>query len=385
VNEKLSIVIPAYNEEDSVDAILKSCLDARAVLIRDCGLSSVEVVLVDDGSKDKTREKAAKWTEAKLVIHEKNKGYGAALMTGFRASSGDLLSFLDADGTCDPLAFAGLIKALREAKADMAVGARLHAASEMPFIRTVGNRLYAALLRALTGVRMTDTASGMRVFKRALLPRLAPLPTGLHFTPAMTARVACMGAVLVEHPIPYSERVGQSKLSVARDGVRFLRVILGTVFAYFPMRVFAPLAAACLALAAGLVVLPARYYLRGSGVEDWMIYRLLTVLTLSVCGAIFAAIGLLAQKASNAALGRPAAWLDKPAVRESAGLAGAALWLLGAGVNWPTVLEYARTGHITRHWGWVLVGSLAVICGTVLASLSIALGAFAHLPHEDAQ
>ena len=384
MNEKLSIVIPAYNEEDSVDAILKSCLDARAVLIRDLNLSAVEVVIVDDGSRDKTREKARKWTEAKLVVHEKNRGYGAALMTGFRASSGDLLSFLDADGTCDPLAFAGLIKALREAKADMAVGARLHAGSEMPFIRTVGNRLYAALLRMLTGVRMTDTASGMRVFKRALLPRLAPLPTGLHFTPAMTARVACMGAVLVERPIPYSERVGQSKLSVASDGVRFLRVILGTVFAYFPLRVFAPLAAACVALAAGLVVMPARVYLRGSGLEDWMIYRLLTVLTLVVCGAIFASIGLLAQKASNAALGRPAVWLDAPVVRESAGLAGLALWLLGVGVNWPTVLEYASTGHITRHWAWVLAGSLAVICGTVLVSLSIALGAFAHLPNEDA-
>ncbi len=385
MNEKLSIVIPAFNEEDAVDDILKRCLDARAVLVKEAGLSSVEVVLVDDGSRDKTQEKARRWSEAKLVVHEKNKGYGAALMTGFRASSGDLLSFLDADGTCDPLAFKDLILALRAEKADMAVGARLHGGSEMPFVRTVGNRLYALLLRGLTGVRMTDTASGMRVFKRALLPRLAPLPTGLHFTPAMTARVACMGARLVERPIPYSERVGQSKLSVIRDGVRFLRVILGTVFAYFPMRVFGPLSALFLLGAAGLALLPVRDYLSGVPIEDWMIYRLLTVLTLAVCGALFAAIGLLAQKASNAALGRPASWLDKPCVRETAGAAGAALWLAGAGVNWPTIVQYATTGHITRHWGWVLLGALAVICGTVLVSLSIALGAFAHLPHEDAQ
>jgi hypothetical protein len=384
LNEKLSIVIPAFNEEDAVDDILKRCLEARSVLVKEAGLSGVEVVIVDDGSRDKTQEKARRWTEAKLVVHEKNKGYGAALMTGFRASSGDMLSFLDADGTCDPLAFKGLILAMREAKADMAVGSRLHAGSDMPAIRTFGNRLYALLLRSLTGVHMTDTASGMRVFKRTLLPRLAPLPTGLHFTPAMTARVACMGASIVEHPIPYSERIGQSKLSVVRDGVRFLRVILGTVFAYFPMRVFAPLAAVSFALAAGLALLPVRTYLGGSGIEEWMIYRLLTVLTLSVCGAIFAAIGLLAQKASNAALGRPASWLDRPSVREAAGAAGAALWLAGAGVNWPTVVEYATTGHITRHWGWVLLGALAVICGTVLVSLSIALGAFAHFPHEDA-
>lgn len=385
MNEKLSIVIPAYNEEDAVDDILKRCLDARAVLIQKAGLSGVEVVIVDDGSRDKTKEKASRWTEAKLVVHEKNKGYGAALMTGFRAASGDLLSFLDADGTCDPLAFEGLIKALREAQADMAVGARLHAGSEMPFVRTVGNRLYALLLRGLTGVRLTDTASGMRVFKRSLLPRLAPLPTGLHFTPAMTARVACMGGVFVEKPIPYSERVGQSKLSVLGDGVRFLRVILGTVFAYFPLRVFGPLAVASLALAAGLALLPVRTYLGGSPIEEWMIYRLLTVLTLSVCASVFAAIGLLAQKASNAALGRPASWVDRPAIRETAGVCGAALGLAGVVVNWPTIIEYATTGHITRHWGWVLLGALSVICGAVLVSLSIALGAFAHFPsREDA-
>ncbi|MDO8757202.1 MAG: glycosyltransferase family 2 protein [Elusimicrobiota bacterium] len=383
MKEMLSIVIPAYNEEDSVDAILKSCLDARAALIKESGLSAVEVVIVDDGSGDKTREKARLWTEAKLVVHPSNQGYGAALMTGFRASSGDLLSFLDADGTCDPRAFNDLIAALRRANADMAVGARLHAGSEMPFIRTVGNRLYAWLLRGLTGVRLTDTASGMRVFKRALLPRLAPLPTGLHFTPAMTARVACMGGKFVEHPIPFSERVGHSKQSVVRVGVRFLRVFLGPVFAYFPLRVFGPLAGVCLLAAAGLGLLPARTYLGGAGIEEWMIYRLLTVLTLSVCGAIFAAIGLLAQKASNAALGRPVSWVDRPVIRETAVVAGVALWLAAVAVNWPTLVEYATTGHITRHWAWVLLGALAVICGTVLVSLSIALGAFAHLPTRE--
>ena len=384
MSDTLSIIIPAYNEEDSVDDILKRCLDARAVLMRESGLSAVEVVIVDDGSRDKTREKAAKWKEAKLVVHEKNKGYGAALMTGFRASSGDLLSFLDADGTCDPLAFNDLIAALRRENADMAIGARLHAASEMPFIRTVGNRLYALLLRGLTGVSMTDTASGMRVFRRILLPRLAPLPTGLHFTPAMTARVACMGARLVEHPIPYSERVGQSKLSVVADGVRFLRVILGTVFAYFPMRVFGPLSAVCLLGALGLGLMPLQRWLGGAGLEEWMIYRLLTVLTLSTCGVTVAAIGLLAQKASDAALGRPASWLDRPSVREGAGAASVVMWLGGVALNWPTILQYVRTGHITRHWAWVLVGALAVICGTVFGSLAIALGAFAHLPsHED--
>ncbi len=380
MSEYLSIVIPAYNEEEAIDDILRRCLDARAVLMKEAGLAGVEVLVVDDGSRDKTREKAAKWTDAKLVVHEKNKGYGAALMTGFRASSGDLLSFLDADGTCDPLAFKGLILDLRRENADMSVGGRMHAGSEMPAVRAFGNRLYALLLAGLTGVRVSDTASGMRVFRRALLPRLAPLPTGLHFTPAMTARAACMGARFVESPIPYAERTGRSKLSVMGDGMRFLRVILGTVFAYFPMRVFGPLAGACAVGALALSVMPVRHYLSQGRLEDWMIYRLLTVTTLSVCSAAFAAFGLVAQNASDAALGRPLSWLDRPIVRETAGVLGAVLWLAGAGINWPTIVQYAATGHITRHWAWVLVGSLAVITGTVLASFAIALGAMAHLP-----
>ena len=192
MNEKLSIIIPAFNEEDAVDDILKRCLDARAVLMCDAGLSAVEVVIVDDGSRDKTREKAARWSDAKLVVHEKNKGYGAALMTGFRASSGDLLSFLDADGTCDPLAFKDLILALRRGNADMAVGVRLHAGSEMPAVRAFGNRLYALLLLQFDCARTTDTAAECGVQAGCRVWRL--LPTGLHFTPAMTARVACMGA-----------------------------------------------------------------------------------------------------------------------------------------------------------------------------------------------
>ncbi|MEK7388706.1 MAG: glycosyltransferase family 2 protein [Elusimicrobiota bacterium] len=380
--ESLSIVIPAYNEEDAVDDILRRCLEARVVLMKEAQLSAVEVVIVDDGSRDKTRLKASQWTQAKLVVHEKNRGYGAALMTGFHAASGDLLSFLDADGTCDPLAFTGLIQALRRENADLSVGARLHSGSHMPAVRAFGNRLYALLLMSLTGVRMTDTASGMRVFRRALLPRLAPLPTGLNFTPAMTARAACMGARLVESPIPYSERVGESKLSVIGDGVRFLRVILGTVFAYFPMRVFGPLAGIFAVGALALSLLPVRHYALQGRLEDWMIYRLLTVLTLSTCSVAFAAFGILAQKASNAALRRPASLIDSAFVREGAAACGVALGIFGVGINWPTIVQYASTGHITRHWAWVLAGALAVISATVLMSLAIALGSLAHLPRQ---
>ena len=144
---RLSIVIPAYNEEEAIAEILKRCLDARAPIKEATGLE-VEVVAVDDGSRDRTREIAAGFPEAKLVVHPVNKGYGQALMTGFKAGSGDYLGFLDADGTCDPLAFIDLYTALKGSGADMAVGNRLHERSQMPKVRRVGNVLYAALISA---------------------------------------------------------------------------------------------------------------------------------------------------------------------------------------------------------------------------------------------
>lgn len=383
MSERLSIVVPAYNEEDAIDDILRRCLEARAPLARALGLSGVEVIVVNDGSRDGTLEKARAWPEARVVSHPVNRGYGAALMTGFRAAGGELIGFLDADGTCDPLAFEGLIKALRERGADMAVGLRLHGGSQMPLVRVIGNRFYAALLSGLTGQRFTDTASGMRVFRRPLLARMAPLPTGLDFTPAMTARVACMGGRIVESPIPYAERTGESKLSVLGDGVRFLRSILAIVFAYFPLRVFGPLGAACELSALAYGAGPARFYLAHGRLEEHMIYRLLTVLTLGVAGAVFLAFGLIAQKAADAALGRPPGFLDRPRPRMAVLLAGAACWLAGLALNGRTIAEYAATGRITLHWSYVLAGSMAVLCGTVLVSLAVALVCFSRLPRAE--
>ena len=220
---KFSIVIPAYNEQDAIVSIISRCLEARQAIERQTALSPVEIVVDDDGSRDKTRELAERLSESTLVVQPVNRGCGAALMTGFEAASGDYLGFLDADGTCDPLAFIALIGALKDTGADMAVGNRLHPASKMPWLREIGNRFYAGVISWLTGARVSDSASGMRVFSRALLPRLRPLPTGLHFTPAMTARAACMGAKIAETPIPYADRQGQSKLNVVADGLRFKR------------------------------------------------------------------------------------------------------------------------------------------------------------------
>lgn len=377
--DALSIIIPAYNEEDAIEGVLKSCLAAREPLCRQAGFSWVEIIAVNDGSRDRTRELIGRFSEVKLQSHPVNKGYGAALMTGFQAARGDFLAFLDADGTCDPLAIAELHRVLKAQGADLCIGNRLHPQSRMPKIRELGNRFYAQLISQLSGVTVSDTASGMRLFKRDLLPILYSLPTGLHFTPAMTARAVCMGAKISETPIPYSARQGQSKLNVIIDGVRFLRVILSIIFAYYPLKIFGPLG-----ILFGFIALvygagPVSYYLEHRRLEEDMIYRLLTILTLTVCGLITLAFGLVAQKAAQISLRRSSGWLDKPWVGIGAVALGFAFGLWGVLLNSKTILEYVSSGRITIHWIYVLSGGLAVISGTVLACFGITLGLVGHL------
>ena len=375
----LSIVIPAYDEEEAIASILERCLAAREAIREKTGLA-VEVVAVDDGSGDRTREIAARYPEARLVVHPKNRGYGAALMTGFESAKGELLGFLDADGTCDPEAFIDLCSALSAEGADLAIGNRLHPGSRMPITREAGNRLFAFILSTLTGVDVKDTASGMRVFKRNLLPRLAPLPTGLHFTPAMTARAACLRARIVEVPIPYAERRGRSKLNILEDGFRFLRVILGTVFAYYPLKVFGPMGVFFGALALSYSLHPVSYYLRQHALKEDMIYRLLTILTLTVCGLVVLAFGIVAQKASDIATRRPRGLREDPWLEAASMAIGAATALGGVLLNSRTLLQYLSSGRITLHWAYVLTGALAVISGTVLFCFGVTLAIVSHLP-----
>lgn len=376
----LSIVIPAFNEEAAIAEILRRCLSARESLCRRTGVERVEVLVVDDGSRDRTREIAARFPEAKLVVHPVNRGYGAALAAGFAAAGGELLGFLDADGTCDPLAFADLHEALVRERAELAVGNRLHDASRMPLVRRLGNRFYAFVIARLTGVPVRDSASGMRLFRRELLERLRPLPVGLHFTPAMTARAASLGARIAEVPIPYAERQGRSKLNVVADGWRFLRVILGAIFAIHPLRIFGPLGALFLLVAVGYGIRPILYYLAHRRLESEMIYRLLSIMTLSSCSLTALCFGLVAQRLSDAVTGRRAAALRWPGLPGAAVAAGIALGLGGVALNSRTIMEYAASGHITTHWVYVLTGGLAVMSGMVLFCFGVTLGLAGHLP-----
>jgi len=249
----LSVVIPAYNEEDGIKEIAQRVLAVKPAL-KKVGIKELELLVVDDGSHDHTVEVASKIKGVTLIRHPKNKGYGAALKTGFSKAKGELIGFLDADGTYPPEYFPKLCQAAMNGH-DLVIGSRMAGErSQMPLVRRVGNFIFATLLTILGRHRVTDSASGMRVFKREILEHIYPLPDGLNLTPVMSTRALHEGIKIEEVPIPYSERVGRSKLSAIRDGRIFLQSMVWTAMSYNPVRILGLLGLAALGIS-GLVVL----------------------------------------------------------------------------------------------------------------------------------
>lgn len=278
----LSVVIPAYNEEDGIADIVERVL-AIGPALQVAGVDGLECIVVDDGSRDRTAEIVrTTFGDRVNLITQRNKGYGGALKTGFRAARGELLGFLDADSTYPPEYFPELCKAALQG-ADLVIGSRMSGAhSEMPLVRRVGNFIFANLLSIVAGVRISDSASGQRVIRREALPALYPLPDTLDFTPAMSTRALHENLYMVEVAIPYKERSGRSKLSVVHDGLRFFKSIVWTALTYNPVRIFGGLGVIMFALA--LLVFLAELGLTTLAGAPWSFPLLFGALVLGVAG-----------------------------------------------------------------------------------------------------
>lgn len=234
---QLSVVIPALNEENGIADIIERILAIKPDLQAN-GITDLELIVVDDGSKDRTPDIVRSYPDVRLIQHPVNRGYGAAIKTGFRHANGELLAFMDADGTYPPEHYANLCQPILADEADLVIGSRMSGAdSEMPLVRRIGNTIFATLVSIISNRRVTDSASGQRVLRKDILTTLYPLPDGLNFTPVMSTRALHEYVRVVERPIPYSERVGRSKLSVVHDGLRFLNSILITALTYNPVRI----------------------------------------------------------------------------------------------------------------------------------------------------
>jgi glycosyltransferase involved in cell wall biosynthesis len=342
-------------------------LSARETIKRVAGLDDVEIIVVSDGSTDRTVEIAQGFDEVKVIVFEKNKGYGAAIKEGFRQGKGSLVGFIDADGTCDPEYFAEMCRVIVEEDADLALGSRLGPTSKMPRIRKLGNRIFALLLGLLCGRRVTDTASGMRVIRREAIEELYPLPDRLHFTPAMSARALLDGLRVIEIPMHYEERIGESKLSVLGDGVRFLKTILDGVLCYRPERLFLMAFVACVVIASLLGLMPFEYYLRNRSLQEWMIYRLVACLFLGLIGFMLLSATTLAYHMADLSPKRrdgAAFWPSLVAhLFEGKGLVAviAAVTVTSLALLWPGIVEFVTTAHVSLHWSRLMAGTFGLL------------------------
>jgi len=368
----LSVVIPAWNEEDGIAAILDRVRGVEPALAQ-VGVGELELIVVDDGSADRTAEIVEAHGSARLVRHPTNKGYGAALKTGFHAARGDLLAFLDADGTYPPECFPELC-AEALAGADLVVGSRRSGAdSQMPLVRRVGNLLWSNLVTLLGNHRVVDPASGMRVFRREALERLYPLPDGLNFTPVMSTRAIHEGVRLSEIPIPYTERVGRSKLSVVEDGMRFLRTIIWTALNYNPVRILGGLGVGLFAL--GALIAAVLVGMRVAGITTlgpWGVGAAFVAVTLAIAGVDIFALGVTFNYLVSLFHQRPVrqGLFGEPIFKEPLdrhfwwmGLLGVLAGLAFGGVSlglglggWP----------VERLWLYLLAGTMLVLVGTQL-------------------
>jgi len=387
-----SIVIPALNEEQSIASICQSCLE-QAPLIREATGHETELIVVNDGSTDRTAEIANSINGVEVVSLKRNLGYGAALTRGFQRARGEFVGFLDADGTCDPKYFVPMIRAV-ENGASVALGNRLGSDSHMPAVRRLGNRFFAWLIRLLSGARIEDAASGMRVLRRNSLKLLEPLPDGLHYTPAMSCRAALDPRLSVaEVPMSYAEREGKSKLGVVRDGLRFLKAILEIAVTYRPLLLFGAIGGVLLLIALVYAIDPVWTFLQTNKLPEDRVYRILTILVLAAGGMASVYAGALAEKAQELIHPRRPTSALRRLVRyvlfARPFLLAMICLLIAVATNAGALHQYFTEGRIEAHWARTAFGAalgLAAVQLVAFGLLSHVVGLLAQrVPRESAE
>jgi glycosyltransferase involved in cell wall biosynthesis len=222
---KLSVVIPCYNEKATVEALIQA--------VRRAPVDDIEIIVVDDCSTDGTRDvlqgKAAALVD-RVIFHDTNRGKGAALRTGFAATTGDVILVQDADLEYDPVEYPILLAPIINGKADAVFGSRFMGGRPhrvVYFWHMVGNKLLTLLSNMLTNLNMTDMESCYKAFKAPLLKGLQLREDRFGFEPEITARLARAGARIYEVGISYSGRTyAEGKKIKWKDGFRAIYAIL---------------------------------------------------------------------------------------------------------------------------------------------------------------
>jgi glycosyltransferase involved in cell wall biosynthesis len=222
----LSIVIPAYNEEDGILATLENLRSY---------FPAAEIIVVDDGSQDETAQRAAGFEGVKVLVHRFNRGYGGALKTGMRQAERELVAWYDADNEHQPQFLQQMVEQIEREKLAAVLGQRPRSVS---VVRGVGKYVIRALARLLKVKSGSDLNCGLRVFRReVILPYLPVLPDS--YSASLTSTI-----ILIEQRYPFAflpiqtkQRIGRSKVALA-DGFNTLLLVLRVITLFAPMRIF---------------------------------------------------------------------------------------------------------------------------------------------------
>jgi len=222
---KLSVVIPVYNEAETIEQIVDA--------VRGSEVDDLEIILVDDGSTDGTREVLRQKLEPcveRVIYHERNEGKGAALRTGFAAASGDVVIVQDADLEYDPREYPKLIEPIVAGRADVVFGSRFAGGEPhrvLYFWHYVINRFLTMLSNVFTNLNLTDMEVCYKVFRREIIQKIRIEENRFGFEPEITAKVAKLGCRIYEVGISYAGRTyGEGKKIGWRDGIRAIWCIL---------------------------------------------------------------------------------------------------------------------------------------------------------------
>lgn len=230
----VSIVLPAKNEEAGLQKTLP--------LIRELH-PEAEIIVVDDGSTDKTDAIARSITNVICINHPVSIGNGGAIKSGARAASGDVIVFMDADGQHDPHDIERLLEPFQQGF-DMVVGAR-NRASQASWWRSAANRFFNSLASMMTGFEVKDLTSGFRaVNRKKFLNILYLLPNKFSYPTTSTMAFFRSGFFVNYIPIEAEQREGSSHIKIFRDGFRFMIIILKIGALFSPMRLFLPISLA---------------------------------------------------------------------------------------------------------------------------------------------
>jgi glycosyltransferase involved in cell wall biosynthesis len=214
---KLSIIIPVYNEKHTIEEVIDRVREI------DVGMEK-EIVIVDDGSKDGTRDvlNNLNFPDTKTFFHMKNKGKGAALHTGFSNAQGDIILIQDADLEYDPAEYPTLLKPILDGRADVVYGSRFLGGPHrvLFFWHYVGNKLLTTLSNMLSNLNLSDMETCYKVIKKDVLDRITLKSKRFGFEPEITIKLAKLRAKIYEVPISYSGRdYSEGKKIGWRDGI----------------------------------------------------------------------------------------------------------------------------------------------------------------------